>query len=63
MAVARSRYLRDRPSLVRHDRLARHRPRNPTGGRIMAEHYAEEALALAALQKQAGRKRRCGYRI
>jgi predicted DNA-binding WGR domain protein len=30
-------------------------------GRIMAEHYGDEALARAALQKQAERKRRRGY--
>jgi predicted DNA-binding WGR domain protein len=31
------------------------------GGRSAAERYDDEALALAALQKQAARKRRRGY--
>ena len=31
------------------------------GGRIVAEHYASEALAASALQRQAERKRRRGY--
>jgi len=30
-------------------------------GRVMAEHYDDAALALAALQKQAERKRQRGY--
>ena len=30
-------------------------------GRIIAEHYDDEALALAALQKQAERQTRRGY--
>jgi predicted DNA-binding WGR domain protein len=30
-------------------------------GRVMAEHYDDETLAFAALQKQAERKRRRGY--
>ena len=30
-------------------------------GRVMAEHYEDEALAVAALQKQAARKRQRGY--
>jgi predicted DNA-binding WGR domain protein len=33
-----------------------------TGGRIAGEPYASIALALAALQRQAERKRRRGYR-
>ena len=31
-------------------------------GRTLAEHYDDEALALAALQKQAVRKQQKGYR-
>lgn len=30
-------------------------------GRVMSEHYDDEAPALAALQKQAARKRQRGY--
>jgi predicted DNA-binding WGR domain protein len=33
-----------------------------TGGRIAGEPFASDALALAALQRQAARKRRRGYR-
>ena len=32
-----------------------------TGGRVMMESFASEDLALAALQRQAERKRRRGY--
>jgi len=32
-----------------------------TGGRMMMESFASEELALAALQRQAERKRRRGY--
>jgi len=32
-----------------------------TRGRVMAERYDQEAPALAALEKQAARKRRRGY--
>jgi predicted DNA-binding WGR domain protein len=34
-----------------------------TGGRMMMESFASEELALAALQRQAERKRRRGYKV
>jgi predicted DNA-binding WGR domain protein len=42
--------------------LMKHWGRLGTGGRVAGEPYASVALALAALQRQAERKRRRGYR-